>query len=377
MIFDIAMAYSVYGKAKGARVSSGVGFAELHEFEVTVLYDGDVPVVASWNDARPEHFCQETSKNMTDVEPFVGQDHVRFADGQFWRPLRAYELTENPRDASAMIDTQEFSRVMSRAIAKPLATWQNEKTRKNRKPQEHFESIERSDKDRAVREVARYLSKLAVVDDTVYVKCGRPFIALHEMLFSPEAGKEHAVRYRLDTYRPHTWRNHVARVITTDRSDHLHHLHNVFPIHDFKGAVKIANRINLNAMAQKDEIKAHNAIKAPKLNDYFRDHEPEAEECMIGLHRFVSKVENNRQKLLPVGDHDKLRVFCDLVSALQALPGEEGYELLETAGREYMNRYSNYELNTHSEDGILKRVLEIADNRPVNIATNHMPSYRP
>lgn len=364
MIFDVPVAYSVYGKVRGSRVSSTVGFIKTIAYDIPEVSGDEAPIIAAWNDERPEH-ADDAYSSYSKVIPYIGKEHVRHKDGLFWRPLRIFEAVQDSEKKMDVIDTKDFAAVLRSSKAEGIKLWQNHNTKASRQPDKHFAHIEKTNLDFASREVSRYLSRLAVIDGMLYIRCDRPMIILSQQkfLFDQGPGKGNIVL----TYD-------VTRVITLDRDESFHLRRMFYPVQRFDEALKRARRANGGAYTYPDNIpldkhaiNALNMTRKPEFSDFYAcdEDEVQAEECLLNLKKFAFSVERDRNRLLPAGDHIRLRLFCDLLSAMESFPDPSAFEILEEAGREYLARYEVYEEHNHPEQIALKRAIEIAENRTV------------
>lgn len=381
MIFNVSVAYHANGRVNGARVNSRVGFAEVRECNVFELTETQAPIVASWTDATPALVTHEpvNPNDMTYIRPapYRGEEHVRCVDGQFLRPMRLYELVGEGRpEDMAMVDVVALQHALSKSLVAPLADWQNANTKKTRTPADHFQSIESTNRQFAHRYVDDFMSKLAVVDGMVYVKCERPVIAVVDTRFTAPQG--HAVFREAgrEGYILNYWSKHLVRILTVDTDPRFHKHANLFPIHAFNEALKTANRLNSSGVFDREAIAKFNPEQAPVLSDEY-PHDRHEEECLVNLRFFIAGVEKGRDRLLPVGGHEQLRLFSDLVRAYYMLPDSSGYDLLETAGREYIQRFGSPHRHIHPEQIRLEKAIELSENRPVEVQSFGMVAQRP
>jgi hypothetical protein len=369
MIFDVPVAFKAYGKVNGARVSSSVGFVEVIPFDIPAI-DGDAaPIVAEWDDAAPEYVgVQEV--------PFVGMEHVRIQAGKYWRPARAYEIASGLPDHLAMVDVRDFSRSLAKSAVIGLEKQQNPNASKNRVPAAHFANLDRTSKDFSVRAVGKYLSRFRVIDGLVYEQCGQPVVLLSEVRFEAAIGDDVFRRNRITNPNYKHWRNNLLRVMTMDRVPSLIHPDLLFTLGNFKDALKRVRRMNISATIEKDAINAFNEARRPRLGEGYMvdEYNARAEECGMYLRYFVARLEANQAELLPAGDHQRLRLFCDLAAAIDLLPEPEGFDVVESAGREYLERYEEYYTHTHPEQQALKKAIVLAENRPVFVDVFSSPS---
>lgn len=360
MIFDVPVAYHAYGKVNGARISSSVGFVEVVPFDIPELTDDAAPIAASWDDASPEYASVPSF-------PYVGKDHVRVHEGQFLRPTRAFEIVTGMRDPLSMVDAADLGRILAKSLMLGLEKHQNANTKRGRVPSEHFGNVDRSSRDFAVREVGKVLSSYRVVDGIVYEKCSQPVVVILSQSFSAAEGDDVFRRNGRANTHYRQWSSHVLRVTTMDRAAGVVYQDAFLTIANFKEALKRVRRMNVSVMMEKDAINAFNEARRPELSEFYMadEFQARAEECAMYLRFFVARVEERRKDLLPTGDSYRLRLFCDLADAIGLLPEAEGFDLLETAGRAYLERYEEYAEHLHPEQVALKRAVSLAENRPV------------
>lgn len=361
MIFNVPVAFNAYGKVVGARISSTVGFVEDVPFDIPALAGDDAPVVAEWDDDAPEYIgVQEV--------PFVGKEHVRVQAGQYWRPVRGYEIASGFANPHGMVDVGDLDRALARSAVIGLGKQQNPNTRKNRVPADHFGSVEKTGRDFAVREVGRYLSRFRVIDGLVYERCGQPVILLSEGRFEAPEGDDVFRRNNITNRNYRHWRSHLLRVTTMDRVPKLLTYPDLlFTLGSFTDALKRVRRMNVNATMEKDAVNTYNAARRPRLAEgYVADEfHARAEECALYLRYFVTRVQAKQSELLPAGDHERLRLYCDLAAAVDLFPEAEAFDIVEAAGRAYIERYEEYAEHTHPEQRALKRAVALAEDRPV------------
>lgn len=369
MIFDVPVAFNAYGKVAGARISSSVGFVEVVPFDIPVLASDDAPVVAEWDDAAPEYIgVQEV--------PFVGMEHVRIQAGQYWRPVRAYEIASVLPNPLGMVDARDLDRTLSKSAVIGLAKHQNPNTRKNRVPADHFGSVEKTGRDFAVREVGKYLSRFRVIDGLVYERCGQPVVLLSEGRFEAPEGDDVFRRNNITNRNYRHWRNHLLRVTTMDRVPSATYPDVLFTLGSFKEALKRVRRMSVNATMEKGAINTYNEARRPRLAEGYMADEfhARAEECAMCLRYFIARVEARQSELLPAGDHERLRLYCDLAASVDLFPEAEAFDIVETAGRAYLERYEEYVEHLHPEQRALKRAVALAENRPVFVDVLSGPS---
>lgn len=378
MMIDVAVAYKGYGKVEGARVSSSVGFAEMFSYDIPLLDEQEAPVIAAWHDDAPANLAHPLLLGLNGARRdemklnfaiYHGAEIVRSHGGGYWRPLRMYELIEGNDEDCTVVDLAVFSRALGRSKAKALAKWQNENTRKTRTPEEHFGQVEKTNREIARREAGNYLSRFILVNGTVYTRCGPPIVIFEERRFGrPARDGERNGTVDTTAGRQRVWHAKIIRLITTDRDERFTLRDLVFPVQAFEDVFKRVKRLNAQMLPEEKAMATgFNAARAPTFLDGGLAETLDADECSLNLLRFISIVEGSSPNLLPAGDHRRLKLFCDLTEALALLPGDEGFDLLEAAAREYLDRYSYYEEYHHREQIALKRALEIAESRDVTI----------
>jgi len=363
MLLDVAVVYQAYGKIRNSRFSSTVGFAEVIPFDVAVLDGSDAPVVAEWDDSRPPH-----QKRRDPQEVYLGHEHVRYAEQSYWRPLRKFDAIEVKAGTGHQpVDLALLSDILRQSRFHPSTRWQNPNTSKKKRPGDHFETVAKTSRNHAIRDIASSLSRLRIIDGMPYVKCGRPIIRVDYEEFSTGLSGKVANMHGEMVPRMTGWLNNAIRIVTADRDHKLHLRHNVYTIQDFRTALKKSRMLNAHGHYDVNGINEFNAGRAPVLYDHPAIQDPDADLCALFVERFVAKVEENREGLLPKGDYTRLRLFCEIVAALERLPDPDGFEALEIAGREYLERYEDYEQHIHQEQVLLRSAIEIAENRPVHV----------
>lgn len=361
MIFEVPIAYHAYGKVNEQTNCSNVGFVTTVAIEVVSLDGGEAPVLAEWDDEGPKYID-------TPQHPYMERDHVRFHGGKYWRPVRGFEIAQGFRNPFGVVDAKDLAAAAASSNLLAIADHQNAKTKRGRAPQDHFERVDRNDFDHVLKKVRCHFDGYRVVEGIVYRECGQPVIEVGNERFKIPKESEAFEKHTMEHRHGRTWSNRIVRILTFDKVGPKTPLGTLFPIGDFDSALKKARVANGSNPIEKDSANEFNANRRPRLGPgYLADAAThrETDECALHLRYFVKLVSENRGKLLPVGDYERMRLFCDLSEAADIFPDPSAYELLEETGRTYIERYWEYAAHVHPELEALKRAVDLAEARPV------------
>jgi hypothetical protein len=137
----------------------------------------------------------------------------------------------------------------------------------------------------------------------------------------------------------------------------------------FKEALSRTRRQNAANRQTKDMLNDFNVRKQPVLSgDYFLDPENAGlADCAIKLRQFLVVVAQDREALLPISDTRKMRLYCDLSEALAQMPSDGAMDVIERAGREYLDHYEVDREVNHKEQVYLKKAMQAAAGRSINL----------
>lgn len=361
MIFEVPIAYHAYGKVNERANCSNVGFVTTVAIDVMSLDGGEAPVLVEWYDETPKHVKPPQ-------HPYVDRDHVRVHGGKYWRPVRGFEIATGFRNPFGVVDVKDLAAASASSRLLAIADHQNGKTKKGRTPTDHFERVDKSDLDHVLKKVRGHFDGYRIVDGIVYRECGQPVVEVALEQFHIPKESDEFEKASLEYRHGKTWANRILRVTTLDRISPKTYLGALFTTGEFDNALKKARVANGSSPFEKDTANEFNAGRRPRLGPgYLSDTatHKETDECALHLRLFVKLVEENRKERLPIGDYERMRLFCDLSEAASIFPDPAGFEILEEAGRAYLDRYWEYHEHVHPELAALKSAVELAEARPV------------
>jgi hypothetical protein len=370
------VAYSAYGRTEGARVNSTAGFVKTVGFDIPVMDDDDAPMVLAWDDTRPDNALEQEFPQYGGMPakkkyhaPYHGPDHVRMLDGGYIRPLRAYEFLANAPGDTSPLDLRQFIRATNRGETSALSLWQNPKTRKNRTPEQHFATVDDNALRFAVRDLGKALANYRIVGDQVYVRCGQPTVTFEDRRYGRPARPTDTTGLVFQDNRAlRVWYGQTIRIMTSERDEAFATRNLVFTAQMFKDVLKKTHRLNLQRDPEiRDPVNEFNASRAPTFIHPDLADSADIDECALNLRRFIAIIEKNPERLLPPGDHRPLKLFYDITEALRLIPHDDGFDLLEAAGREWLDRYGTYNQHFLNDQPALRRALEIAEDREVTL----------
>ncbi|MBY3155487.1 hypothetical protein HFO56_24475 [Rhizobium laguerreae] len=375
MILEIPIRYRASGRRKGNSINSTLPFQEKIAVEIEVLSDEEAPVVADWDDTPPEGLSPHG--NGWTILPGGEREHVRSFEDAFWRPLRRYEVIP---DADAHpISVGEFVRATEDGTHTAGFPPVELTGRKFFGAAEYFETVDFSDRAKYAGSVEAAARDIVLVDGVVYQRCPEPMIVQRTMLFDRESAAlggrvGHMGEVLRIVNRPPTDPSPTATAIYRSFSSA-----ETYPLHMFKEALSRTRRQNAANRRTKDMLNEFNARRQPTLSgDYFLDgYNAKPAECAIKLRQFLVVVAENREVMLPLSDTRKIRLFCDLSDALADMPSDRAMDVIERAGREYLDHYDVGRENSHLELVVLKKAMKAAAERSIDLPMGTRVSTEP
>ncbi|MBY3433847.1 hypothetical protein HFN89_06760 [Rhizobium laguerreae] len=376
MILEIPIRYRASGRRKGNSINSTLPFQEKIAVEIEVLSDEEAPVAADWDDTPPEGLSPQ-GHGWT-ILPGGEREHVRSFDNAFWRPLRRYEVV--PDVDAHPISVGEFARATedgTHAAGFPAVELTG---RKFFGAAEYFETVDFSDRAKYAASVEAAARDIMLVDGVVYQKCLEPMIVQRMMLFDRQSAAlsgqmiSHMGEVLRIVNRPPTDPSPTATAIYRSFSSA-----ETYPLHMFKEALSRTRRQNAANRRTKDMLNEFNAGRQPALSgDYFLDgHNAKPAECAVKLRQFLVVVAQNREVMLPLSDTRKIRLFCDLSDALADMPSDQAMDIVERAGRQYLDHYDVGRENSHSDLVFLKKAMKAAAERSIDLPMGSQVSTEP
>jgi hypothetical protein len=375
MIFEIPIRYKASGRKKGNSINSTLPFQEKVAVDIEVRSGEEAPIVAEWDDTPPEGLSEKSGWT---VLPGAEREHVRsFADA-YWRPLRRSEVMPGadgcPISVGEFCDSIEAGKHASGFPTVELTGC------KFFGASSYFETVDFTDRVKHVRLVEEAARDILLVDGFVYQRCIEPMIV--QRMVTCDRQNE-----RLGRVVAHM--GEALRIVNrppTDRSETAARMYwhfsgaDTYPLHMFKEALSRTRRQNAANRQTKDMLNDFNVRKQPVLSgDYFLDPENAGlADCAIKLRQFLVVVAQDREALLPISGTRKMRLYCDLSEALAQMPSDGAMDVIERAGREYLDHYEVDREVHHKEQVYLKKAMQAAAGRSINLTLgSQLPVMRP
>jgi hypothetical protein len=375
MIFEIPIRYKASGRKKGNSLNSTLPFQEKVPVDIEVRSGEEAPVVAEWDDTPPEGLSERSGWT---ILPGAEREYVRnFADG-YWRPLRRSEVV--PGADGCPISVREFSDSIEAGTHASGFPTVELTGRKFFGASSYFETVDFTDRAKHVRLVEEAAKDILLVDGVVYQLCIEPMVVQRLTTFD---------FHNVNLGQMVAYSGEVLRIVNrppTDTSEAAARMYrhfktaDTYPLHRFKEALGRTRRQNATHMRTRDLLSEFNARKQPMLSgDYFLDPEnARVADCAIKLRQFLVVVAQDRETYLPVSDTRKMRLYCDLAEALAEMPSDRAMDVIERAGREYLDHYEVDRAVNHPEQGYLKKAMQAAAERSIDLPMgSQAPVTRP
>jgi uncharacterized protein (DUF924 family) len=365
MIFEIPIRYKASGRKKGNRLNSTLPFQEKVSVELDVRSGDEAPIVAEWDDTPPEGISEHSGWT---VLPGAEREHVRHFDGAYWRPLRRSEVVPGVADGKPATVGEFSDRIEAGTYGAGFPTVELT-GRKFFGASSYFETVDFTDRAMHVRLAEEAARSILLVDGVVYQRCIEPMIVQRMALIDS---------YNEGLGRTVASMGEVIRIVNRtpeDKSEATARMYfsfstaDTYPLHRFKEALSSTRRKNATHQRTRDALNAFNARKQPQLSgEYFLDTEnARVADCAIKLRQFLVVVTQARETILPINDTRKMRLYCDLMDALTQMPSDAAMDVIERAGREYLDHYEVGRETSHPEQAYLKKAMQAAADRAIDL----------
>ncbi|MCS4089221.1 hypothetical protein [Rhizobium sp. BK176] len=348
--------YDAAGIRKGNQVRSTLLFHELVDVDVHDVDGTSAPIALTWRDDPPPSILGAAAWV---VEVGAEMQHVRYFEGQFWRPLETRKAIG--RGDGRAITCREFFEAVESGLHRAVFPLPPERPARFDRDTEYFGSIISTNRGRSAAAVNSAASRLLVVDGYVYEKAIEPYVIL--------AGARFATPVR-DGVVKHA---HCAiiRVVAFEYDGSALERCETYPIQRFDEAV--AKTKMLTAGSRKEQMEAlttYNLTRNPVIELDLLNYPASAvvSECRLRLREFLSG-QATAPKFLSA-DRTELRLLCDLHDALESLPDEASLAAVETLGKRFIESYE--EARQFPDDGLslLRAAIAAAEDRPIQLNTD-------
>ncbi|MCS4088947.1 hypothetical protein [Rhizobium sp. BK176] len=374
MIFEIPIRYKATGRKEGNRLNSTLPFQEKVAVDLEVRSAEEAPVVAEWDDTPPKGLSQKSGWT---ILPGAEREHVRYFAGAYWRPLRRSEVLEGADGQPIAIG--EFSDSVEAGTHSSGFPKVELTGRKFFGPSSYFQTVDFTDRAKHVQLVEEAAKDILLVDGIVYQRCIEPMIVQRMATFDfHNEALDRVVGYSGEVLR-------IVNRPPTDTSETAARMYwhmqiaDTYPLHMFKEALGRSRRQNATNRRTKDMLNEFNLRKQPTLSgDYFLEPEnARVADCAVKLRQFLVVVAQDRETFLPVSDTRKMRLYCDLSEALAEMPSERAMDVIERAGREYLDHYEVDREVNHPEQVYLKKAMRAAEERSIDLPIRSQAVKRP
>lgn len=348
VLIQVPITYGATGRKSGNNINSSLSFQEMLDIEVEAVSRDECPMVASWDDLPPS-MCTGRSWQIGEG---AEREHVRLYKGDYWRPVRWNEVSER-RDAHT-VDLSEFAPLVKGGMHKGVFPIVRLTPKKFISSNDYFENVSVSNRRLAVSKVEEAVGNLLFVDGSVYTRCLEPIVLAMSLSFEP------AGFFQLGG---------VLRIVNRITDLTVFREAVAFPLGEYKEALRSVRRQNSFRGNLKQQLDTFNLGKQPELSYDFplAAEDVAASRCAVKLRQFLSALEAERKLLLPLDDTVKLRMYCDLRDALEAMPSEAAMDTVETVGQAYLARYVVGYPNMQHGDGFLREAVTLASERTVDL----------